>query len=194
MVDIRAVMPSDIESTTMSKVTWRLVPFLMLCYFIAYLDRVNVGFAGATDARRSQSLRNGLRRSSGHFLSRLLLLRGAEQPCVECLWCTPLDRPDHVHLGYHLRGAGLRHGRTQLQHRPLAARRRRGGLLPRHHFLPHALVSDRLPRPHCRLVHVRHSDIDGHRGADFRPRPRPGRCRRATRLAMDVSDRGGAQH
>jgi len=39
---------SDVESTTMSKVTWRLVPFLMLCYFIAYLDRVNVGFAGAT--------------------------------------------------------------------------------------------------------------------------------------------------
>jgi len=38
----------DIEQRTMSKVTWRLVPFLMLCYFIAYLDRVNVGFAGAS--------------------------------------------------------------------------------------------------------------------------------------------------
>ena len=32
----------------MAKVTRRLVPFLMLCYFIAYLDRVNVGFAGLT--------------------------------------------------------------------------------------------------------------------------------------------------
>ena len=39
---------SDIERRTMSKVTRRLVPFLMFCYFIAYLDRVNVGFAGAT--------------------------------------------------------------------------------------------------------------------------------------------------
>ncbi|WP_279213271.1 MFS transporter [Delftia acidovorans] len=28
-----------------AKVFWRLVPFLMLCYVIAYLDRVNVGFA-----------------------------------------------------------------------------------------------------------------------------------------------------
>jgi ACS family tartrate transporter-like MFS transporter len=37
-----------IEKRTMAKVTWRLVPFLMLCYFIAYLDRVNVGFAGAS--------------------------------------------------------------------------------------------------------------------------------------------------
>ena len=34
-----------IEKRTMGKVTSRLVPFLMLCYFIAYLDRVNVGFA-----------------------------------------------------------------------------------------------------------------------------------------------------
>ncbi len=37
---------SDIERRTIRKVTRRLVPFLMLCYFIAYLDRVNVSFAG----------------------------------------------------------------------------------------------------------------------------------------------------
>jgi ACS family tartrate transporter-like MFS transporter len=37
---------SEIERRTMSKVSWRLVPFLMLCYFIAYLDRVNLSFAG----------------------------------------------------------------------------------------------------------------------------------------------------
>ena len=40
-----------IEKRTMGKVTWRLVPFLVLCYFIAYLDRVNVGFAGASMSR-----------------------------------------------------------------------------------------------------------------------------------------------
>ncbi|MCC6707258.1 MAG: MFS transporter [Gammaproteobacteria bacterium] len=28
-----------------ARVTWRLVPFLFLCYICAYLDRVNVGFA-----------------------------------------------------------------------------------------------------------------------------------------------------
>jgi hypothetical protein len=32
----------------MAKVTTRLVPFLIVCYFIAYLDRVNVGFAALT--------------------------------------------------------------------------------------------------------------------------------------------------
>ncbi|MBV1798597.1 MFS transporter [Siccirubricoccus sp. G192] len=29
----------------MDKVMWRLLPFLIACYFVAYLDRVNVGFA-----------------------------------------------------------------------------------------------------------------------------------------------------
>ncbi|BEP43709.1 hypothetical protein GmRootV15_42980 [Variovorax sp. V15] len=27
------------------KVGWRLIPLLFLCYIVAYLDRVNVGFA-----------------------------------------------------------------------------------------------------------------------------------------------------
>jgi MFS transporter, ACS family, tartrate transporter len=29
----------------MRRVAWRLLPFLMICYFVSYLDRVNVGFA-----------------------------------------------------------------------------------------------------------------------------------------------------
>jgi MFS family permease len=32
---------------TISKISWRLLPLLMVSYFIAYLDRVNLGFAGA---------------------------------------------------------------------------------------------------------------------------------------------------
>ena len=35
-----------LERETIRKITWRLVPFLMVCYFFALLDRVNVGFAG----------------------------------------------------------------------------------------------------------------------------------------------------
>ncbi|MGF6923224.1 MFS transporter [Paraburkholderia sp. 40] len=37
--------PSTFEEATYRKVTWRLAPLLMLCYIVAYLDRVNVGFA-----------------------------------------------------------------------------------------------------------------------------------------------------
>lgn len=35
----------EFEKATYGKVTWRLVPFLFLCYILSYLDRVNVGFA-----------------------------------------------------------------------------------------------------------------------------------------------------
>src|ERR1700744_6700952 len=35
----------DVEKRVIGKVMWRLIPFLILCYFVAYLDRVNVGFA-----------------------------------------------------------------------------------------------------------------------------------------------------
>jgi ACS family tartrate transporter-like MFS transporter len=37
-----------VEIRTIAKVTGRLVPFLIVCYFVAYLDRVNVGFAALT--------------------------------------------------------------------------------------------------------------------------------------------------
>ena len=40
-----AVAQSNAEDATYAKVTWRLIPFLFLCYVFAYLDRVNVGFA-----------------------------------------------------------------------------------------------------------------------------------------------------
>jgi MFS family permease len=35
----------DFEKKTYAKVDLRLIPFLFLCYILAYLDRVNVGFA-----------------------------------------------------------------------------------------------------------------------------------------------------
>ena len=38
--------PNTLEVRTMRRVTLRIVPFLMICYFVSFLDRVNVGFAG----------------------------------------------------------------------------------------------------------------------------------------------------
>jgi len=36
---------SEIEERTIRKVVWRLIPFLMVCYLLAYIDRGNVGMA-----------------------------------------------------------------------------------------------------------------------------------------------------
>src|SRR6476660_10337464 len=42
------VARSELETSTIRAISWRLIPFLVLAYFLAYLDRVNLGFAALT--------------------------------------------------------------------------------------------------------------------------------------------------
>jgi MFS transporter, ACS family, tartrate transporter len=42
------VHEQELARRTLRKISWRIVPFIMLLYFIAYLDRVNIGFAALT--------------------------------------------------------------------------------------------------------------------------------------------------
>src|SRR5215470_8902886 len=37
--------PRDVSTVTLRKITVRLIPFLFILYIVAWLDRVNVGFA-----------------------------------------------------------------------------------------------------------------------------------------------------
>jgi hypothetical protein len=48
MSDIATPASSLLEERVIRKATWRLIPFLMLLYFVAFLDRINVGFAALT--------------------------------------------------------------------------------------------------------------------------------------------------
>ena len=41
-------MTSELERQTLRKISWRIVPFIMLLYFISFIDRVNIGFASLT--------------------------------------------------------------------------------------------------------------------------------------------------
>ena len=41
-------MSQELEKRVMRKVALRIVPFIMLLYFISYIDRVNIGFAALT--------------------------------------------------------------------------------------------------------------------------------------------------
>jgi MFS transporter, ACS family, tartrate transporter len=38
-------MERTIEQRTVAKVSWRLLPLIVIIYFVAYMDRTNVGFA-----------------------------------------------------------------------------------------------------------------------------------------------------
>jgi ACS family tartrate transporter-like MFS transporter len=43
-----APMASELETRVLRKITMRIVPFVMLLYFVAFIDRVNLGFAALT--------------------------------------------------------------------------------------------------------------------------------------------------
>lgn len=45
MLVISSESAVDDTSTLYNKINWRLLPFLLICYLFAYLDRVNIGFA-----------------------------------------------------------------------------------------------------------------------------------------------------
>jgi D-galactonate transporter len=40
-----AAVPDDHVESVYSKVGWRIMPLLIICYIIAYLDRINIGYA-----------------------------------------------------------------------------------------------------------------------------------------------------
>lgn len=41
-------MKTDIESVTLKKITWRIIPYVMVVYFVGFFDRINIGFAALT--------------------------------------------------------------------------------------------------------------------------------------------------
>src|ERR1700751_2415204 len=53
-------MDATLQRSTMRKVYLRLLPFAVLCYVLAYIDRINVSFAGLT-------MRGDLGMSAGTF-------------------------------------------------------------------------------------------------------------------------------
>ena len=138
------------SSRVLRKVSWRLIPLLFLCYIVAYLDRVNVGFAKLQmqDALQFSEAVYGLGAGIffiGYFIfevpSNVILAQGGR---------TPLDRTDHDHLGPVVGGHDVRELADGVLRDPLLSRCGRSGLFPRHHPVPHLLVSG------ARIVHANH--------------------------------------
>ena len=114
--------PSDVKERVTRKVTWRLLPLLYVSFMVAFLDRVNVGFAKETMGRDLglSSTVYGLGAGLfflGYFLcevpSNLMLVRVGARVWIArimLVWGVRLDR-------YHA-GAGY----DQLLPREVAAR------------------------------------------------------------------------
>ena len=96
----------------MRKIYLRLLPFAILSYFLAYIDRINVSFAALTMRDDLEHLGRGLRVCPGHVLLGLFHLRGAQQRDHGKGGCAAVDRPHHDHLGHPCRADCLVTGST----------------------------------------------------------------------------------
>ena len=113
----------------MRRVMWRLLPFLMLCYFIAYVDRVNAGFAALT-MNRDVGLTQAIFGIGGglFFYCCLCAVRGAEQPCHGKGRRPALDRAHYDHLGAGRRRNSFHRWTLHVLFEPLSSRRGRSWL------------------------------------------------------------------
>ena len=140
-----------------AKVFRRIVPFLILCYVISYLDRVNIAFAKLQmqQSRNFSETVFGLGAGvffMGYFLfglpSNLLLVKfGARNWIASILVCRGL-LSRIVHLHHHAR---------HLLRVALLPGRGRSRLLFRRNFVCHLLVSGPPPRQNPRALCLRHS-------------------------------------
>ena len=165
------------ETRTIAKVSRRLVPFLIVCYFVAYLDRVNVGFAALTMNQDLGLSQTAFGFGAGIFFiayfifevpSNLLLERFGARKWIARIMLSwgLLSGADGIHPEHRPRHRPWQ--RTHLLPDPRAARRRRGRFLSRHHLLSDPVVPGRIPRAHRRLLHGRDPALDRDRRADLR--------------------------
>ena len=101
-LDTAAMSPAVVEhhSDAAAKIAFRrLVPFLLLGYIVAWIDRVNVGFAALQMNHQLGFTRRGVRVRRRRVLHRLRAVRGAEQSAALSRRRAALVRPHHDHVG-----------------------------------------------------------------------------------------------
>jgi len=77
MVSSPKITSSPIETATIGKLRIRLLPFLFVLFVVAFIDRINLGFAALTMNRELGDHEAAVRIRHGNFLLGLLPLRSA---------------------------------------------------------------------------------------------------------------------
>ena len=104
---------TDIEQRTTTMVAWRFIPFLIVCYFVAYLDRVNVGFAKLTMDADIGLTDTMFGFGAGVFFLAYFLFEVPSNLLLDRLRRAALDRAHHVLLGPRFRRDGVHPGYRQ---------------------------------------------------------------------------------
>ncbi len=151
---------------TISRVVGRLVPFIFLCYVVAYIDRVNIGFAKA-ELQRDLGLSDaayGL--GGGLFFLGYCLFEIPSNLILERVGARVVDCANHDRLGLRVDGDDVRRRAVELLRDAGPPRYRRGRVLSRDGSVPDLLGAGRRARADRSALH------DG--GARGRPHRRAG--------------------
>ena len=132
---------------TMRRVTLRIVPFLMVCYFISFLDRVNLGFAALQMVEDLHFSATVFGFGGGIFFLSYFLFEVPSNLLLEKFgarrWIARIMITWGVLAGAH----GVGHGSALALSRAVSAGGRRSGILSRRDSLSHLLVSGRSTAP-----------------------------------------------
>ena len=184
----------SLEAETMRRVSWRLMPFLLLAYLLCYIDRVNVGFASLqmNKAVGIDPKIYGL--GAGIFFVGYFILEVPSNLALERFGARKWIARIMLSLGRHLGGLRADRRADLVPRAALPAGCGGGRLLSRRHPLSHLLVPRRVPRQDRRHLHGR----DPGRGPDRLAGlgRDPGHERRAGtgRLAVDLHPRSHPDH
>ena len=132
---------SDIETSTIRTISWRLIPFLVLAYFFSYLDRVNLGFAALTMNADLKFTPLIFAWGAGIFFIGYFIFEVPSNLALEKFGASRWIARIMVTWGMISGADGDRQRRDQLLHPALPARRRGSRLLSRYHSLSDLLVS-----------------------------------------------------
>ena len=181
---------SELETSTIRAISWRLIPFLVLAYFLSYLDRVNLGFAALTMNAELNFSPTVFSWGAGIFFIGYFLFEVPSNLALEKFGASRWIARIMVTWGIISALMAIVGGGLELLHPALPARRCRGRLLSRHHPVSDLLVSGGIPRALSRRVCDRGAGLYRDRRADLGSVARPRRRDGTEGLAMAVHHRG----
>ncbi len=121
---------SEIETSTIRAISWRLIPFLVLAYFFSYLDRVNLGFAALTMNAELKFTPLIFSWGAGIFFIGYFIFEVPSNLALEKFGASRWIARIMVTWGIISALMATVSRRMELLHPALPARRRRGRLLP----------------------------------------------------------------
>src|ERR1700730_5481344 len=135
------------------KIYWRIIPFLMLCYLIAFVDRSNIGFAKLQFVKDLGFTEAVYGFGAGIFYLGYILLEVPSNLILEKIGVRKTLLRIMVVWGHLRRADSVHHGRLAPVHSAVPAGRRRSRVLPGGPVLSDLVDAGEASGPAHRHVH-----------------------------------------